>query len=106
LPKESGALEWQQSALTLERQIRHLTEPGAFTLWGEERLKILKAQALPETHRASIRPGTFLRWESMPAVLTVMAPCTLQLRWPKSVVSGDAFLRGKNAVLGSCLTAQ
>ncbi|MBN1922241.1 MAG: methionyl-tRNA formyltransferase [Anaerolineae bacterium] len=109
LRKESGALDWQQSALALERQIRAFSpEPGAFTLWGEERLKILKAQALPKTAPvAQSAPGTVFRWESMPAVVTGNgALVLLQLQMAgKRPMSGDAFLRGKNAVLGSRLTA-
>ena len=109
LRKEAGALDWQQSALTLERQIRAFSpDPGAFSLWGEERLKILKAQALPEeTPMPQTDPGTVFKWESMPAVVTSSgALVLLQLQMAgKRPMSGDAFLRGKNAVLGSRLTA-
>lgn len=109
LHKEASALDWQQPALTLERQIRAFSpDPGAFTLWGEERLKILKAQALPEeTPMPQADPGIVFKWESMPAVVTGSgALVLLQLQMAgKRPMSGDAFLRGKNAVLGSRLTA-
>ncbi len=108
LRKEAAALDWQQPALKLERQIRAFSpEPGAFTMWGVERLKILRAQALREAPFPQTTPGTVFAWESMPAVATGDgALVLLQLQMAgKRPMSGDAFLRGKNAVLGSRFSA-
>lgn len=109
LQKEATALDWQQPARLLERQVRAFSpEPGAFTLWGEERLKILRAQALPEgTPLPEVTPGTVFAQGSMPAVMTGEgALVLLQLQMAgKRPMNGDAFLRGKSAVLGSRLTA-
>lgn len=109
LQKEAAALDWQQPARLLERQVRAFSpEPGAFTLWGEERLKILRARALPEgTPLPEAAPGTVFAQGSMPAVMTGEgALVLLQLQMAgKRPMNGDAFLRGKSAVLGSRLTA-
>ena len=109
LQKEAAALDWQQPARLLERQVRAFSpEPGAFTLWGEERLKILRARALPEgTPLPEAAPGTVFMQGSMPAVMTGEgALVLLQLQMAgKRPMNGDAFLRGKSAVLGSRLTA-
>jgi len=109
LQKEATALDWQQPAWLLERQVRAFSpEPGAFTLWGEERLKILRARALPEgTSLPEAAPGTVFAQGSMPAVMTGEgALVLLQLQMAgKRPMNGDAFLRGKSAVLGSRLTA-
>jgi len=109
LQKEATALDWQQPARLLERQVRAFSpEPGAFTLWGEERLKILRARALPEgTPLPEVTPGTVFAQGSMPAVMSGEgALVLLQLQMAgKRPMNGDAFLRGKSAVLGSRLTA-
>lgn len=109
LRKEAAALDWEQPAFQLVRQVRAFSpEPGAFTLWEGERLKILKAQALPEeTPLPQTTPGTVFAWESMPAVVTGNgALVLLQLQMAgKRPMNGDAFLRGKNAVIGACFTA-
>jgi len=109
LQKEAAALDWQQPARLLERQVRAFSpEPGAFTLWGEERLKILRARALPEgTPLPEVTPGTVFAQGSMPAVMSGEgALVLLQLQMAgKRPMNGDAFLRGKSAVLGSRLTA-
>lgn len=108
LRKEAAALDWAQPALTLERQVRAFSpEPGAFTLWEAERLKILQAQARQDIPLPQAAPGTVFAWEAMPAVVTGNgALVLLQLQMAgKRPMSGDAFLRGKSAVLGSHFTA-
>ncbi|HEX2979970.1 MAG TPA: methionyl-tRNA formyltransferase, partial [Anaerolineaceae bacterium] len=68
LKKENGALDFQQSAVQLTRQIRaYYPWPGAYTLWEGLPLKVLKARAVDAP---ADQPGTTLVWQGMPAVAT------------------------------------
>jgi len=50
LSKESGRIDWSQSAGEIDRQVRGLSPwPGAFTLFGGEFLKIHRGHPLPGT---------------------------------------------------------
>lgn len=45
LKKAEGHIDWQQSAIEIERHIRAFSpQPGTFSLWGDTRVKILAAQ--------------------------------------------------------------
>ena len=47
LTKDDGLINWNKSATSLERFIRGVTPwPGAYTFWGETRLKIFKSAPL------------------------------------------------------------
>lgn len=108
LPKEAAALDWNQPALLLERHVRAFSpEPGAFTLWHDERLKILQAQARHDLPLPPAAPGTVFAWENLPVVVTGDGGLVLlQLQMAgKRPLSGDVFLRGRSAVLGSRFTA-
>ncbi|MFH0725724.1 MAG: methionyl-tRNA formyltransferase [Pseudomonadota bacterium] len=60
LKKAEGRMNWHLPALALERFIRGMTPwPGAFTFYGNKRLKIYKAAALPDTAFAA--PGAVVR---------------------------------------------
>lgn len=49
LTKEDGRLDWTRSAVHLDRQVRACDPwPGAFTTWRGQRLKVLRARALPD----------------------------------------------------------
>ena len=57
LTKQDGKIDWRKSAAALEPFIRGMTPwPGAFTLFGDQRLRIFKGRAIVET--ASVPPGT------------------------------------------------
>jgi methionyl-tRNA formyltransferase len=59
LKKEDGHIDWKRSAEFLERFIRGVTPwPGAYTFYGDNRLKIFKAQ--PVSRLAAAPPGTVL----------------------------------------------
>jgi methionyl-tRNA formyltransferase len=47
IKKEDGKIDWNKSAVDIERQIRAFSSwPGTFILWGDKRIKILKARAM------------------------------------------------------------
>jgi methionyl-tRNA formyltransferase len=57
LTKDDGLINWNKSATSLERFIRGVTPwPGAYTFWGETRLKIFKST--PLAIKITATPGT------------------------------------------------
>jgi len=57
LTKDDGLINWNKSAKSLESFIRGVTPwPGAYTFWGDKRLKIFKST--PITAEISEPPGT------------------------------------------------
>ena len=59
LTKDDGLINWNQSAKSLENFIRGVTPwPGAYTFWGDKRLKIFSAGAIAAD--ISEPPGTVL----------------------------------------------
>ena len=57
LTKDDGLINWNKSATSLERFIRGVTPwPGAYTFWGETRLKIFKST--PLAIKTTATPGT------------------------------------------------
>ena len=60
LKKTDGLVDWRKPAAKVESFIRGMNPwPGAFTYWGNRRLKIHKAEASPAPAAAS--PGTILK---------------------------------------------
>ncbi|MCP5334681.1 MAG: methionyl-tRNA formyltransferase [Oceanospirillaceae bacterium] len=60
LNKEEALLNWRESAEVLARRVRAFNPvPGAFTVSGDQRIKVLTASWVPQLHRAL--PGTILQ---------------------------------------------
>lgn len=58
LTKETGQIDWQQSATTIHNLVRGLSpSPCAYTLLNGKLLKIVQSKPLP--HRPSLLPGAF-----------------------------------------------
>jgi methionyl-tRNA formyltransferase len=99
LRKEDGRLDWNQSAIQLERAVQAYTPwPGAFTTWNGQQVKVLRARALsdPEGHA----PGEcFLAHEGRDAVMAcacgqgALALEVIQLEGKRALPSDDV-LRG------------
>jgi methionyl-tRNA formyltransferase len=94
LRKESGKLDFNQSADDLSRKVRAYSPwPGTFTTWENKRLLIHKASNIPVTSPGA---GVFIKLEGKPAIGTgkgVLVLETLQLAGKRSV-SGEEFLNG------------
>lgn len=59
LTKDDGLINWSKSALALDNFIRGVTPwPGAFTFWGDKRLKIFRSTPLAQ--KSSESPGTVI----------------------------------------------
>ena len=106
LSKQAAALDWGRPAEELARQVRACApQPGAYTLWGEQRLKIMQARALQDSGWPEAQPGTVFVWQNLPAVVTAEgALLLLQLQMAgKRPLNGAAFLRGRRAIVGAVL---
>ena len=94
LKKQSGELDFNQSAVDLTRKVRAYSPwPGTFTTWENKRLLIHKTSSIPVT---SPGVGVFIQFEGKPAIGTgegVLILETLQLAGKRSV-SGEEFLNG------------
>lgn len=60
LSKQEALINWQQNSQQIERCIRAFNPfPMAYTLLGDERIRVLQAQALEQEH--SLLPGTIIK---------------------------------------------
>jgi len=96
LTKHDGRIAWHRPAVAIEASIRGMTPwPGAFTMMGDQRLKIFKAQSESET--ATVEPGTVV--SEFPGELRVATGEGILAIAEVQGASGkrmpiDAFLRG------------
>jgi len=105
LRKEDGLLDWSRPAVELDRRVRAFTPwPGAFTTWGERRLKVLRAAPLP-AWQGDASPGTVVILADGVAVATGdralrLEEVQLAGKRPMDIA---AFLRGQRDFAGSRL---
>jgi methionyl-tRNA formyltransferase len=107
LRPEDGKLDFRDTATSLERRIRAMTPwPGAYCLWDQRRISILRAKSVPsQLATGGAEPGTVLETSNGPAVKTGAGDLLLlkvQLSG-RTVISGVDFLRGARGFLGSRL---
>jgi methionyl-tRNA formyltransferase len=108
LKKEDGAVVWERPADVLARQVRaYFPWPGTYTFWRGKLLKIIAAEALPQT--TLFAPGTVIvREEAGHKVLLVATEVgllkitQLQLEGKKAMGS-EEFLRGYGQIAGQVL---
>jgi methionyl-tRNA formyltransferase len=99
LKKRDGALNFQNSAATLVRQVRAYSPwPGTYTVWKGQNIKILEARAAPwpEVGHPDLAPAAHTSLDGWPAVATPDGLLLLDMVQPpgKRPLSGDEFLRG------------
>ena len=106
IAKGAGRLDWTRPAMELDRLVRAMTPwPGAFTPWGDETLKVLRARpavALPDGP-----PGLVARTAEGLVVATGTGGLLLdevQLAG-KRAMPADDFARGRPEFVGSVLGA-
>ncbi|RME39306.1 MAG: hypothetical protein D6793_01290 [Thermoflexia bacterium] len=98
-------LDWTRPAEELERRIRAFQPwPGAYTFWEGRLLKVLRAEALPDSP-AGEPPGRVVPFGNGAAVATGqgllrLVEVQLEGRNPLPV---DAFLRGQKGFIGAVL---
>jgi methionyl-tRNA formyltransferase len=107
IAKDAGRLDWSRPAAELDRLVRAMTPwPGAFTPWGDETLKVLRARpaAVPLPDGP---PGLVARTAAGLVVVTGAGGLLLdevQLAGKRAMPAGD-FARGRPEFAGSILGA-
>lgn len=104
IKREDGKINWQKSALEVERQFRAFYPwPGIFTNLGKKRLKIVKIGVLKGDFKPDLSPGeVFLGPNQELAVKCkegAVKLISVQLEGKKEM-SGIVFLRGQRDLLG------
>ncbi len=107
LKKEEGRIDWNLSAIEVERHVRAMTPwPGAFTSVDGKQLKILKSRLGMQLDRMLRPPGDlFLQGDKELLVACgggVLKLLEVQLEGKKAVAAAD-FARGYAALLGRIL---
>jgi methionyl-tRNA formyltransferase len=100
LKKRDGMLDFDQTAVVLERKIRAYNPwPGTFMNWQNGQLKIIKAKVLEAGSRADepeVKPGMRTTFQEHPAIFTSDGLLVLEEVQPagKKPMPGPVFLRG------------
>lgn len=107
ITREDGQLNWQDSAVQIDRQFRaYFPWPAVFTLWAGKRLKIANLSVLEGISGAGLRPGAvFLANNKTLAVQCgqgVISLNRVQLEGKKEM-SALEFLKGYQAIIGQQL---
>jgi methionyl-tRNA formyltransferase len=105
LRKEEGRLDWSLPAIELERRVRAYNPwPGAYTMWLDQRLKVLRAKSLLDWHGPQ-SPGQVLDLPEGTAVATGAGALLLlevQLAG-RRVMNITDFVRGQRGFVDSRL---
>ena len=105
ISKELGNVDWNKSAVEIERLIRGLNPwPSAYTQLDGKTFKLWKAQVLAEN--TDKKPGTIVKAEKNSLFVQtgegILALLEVQLEGKKRM-EVDAFLRGYQVETGNCL---
>lgn len=111
--REHEKLDWCQPAQTLLNQIRAFSPwPGAYGLWQDKEIKIIKAKAVPpedlpeDTETEGVLPGTILAIprKQGPVIQTGQGALQLILVRPvgKKEMDASSFLNGNPMEVGQC----
>ncbi len=108
LTKEDGVIDWSLSAVEIERRVRaYQPWPGSYTTWKGRQIKVLEAEALPDTGTPG-EPGRVVPVSGEPLAAAVQTGSGLlqllrvQLEGRRAM-STDEFLRGSRDFVGSRL---
>ena len=104
LKKEDGSLRFTESAESLERRVRAMSDwPGAFFNYNGAPIKVLRARARPDRVAA---PGRVIRVEGQPAIGAAEGALVLDEIQPagKKPMPGASYLNGNPNFIGTNLT--
>jgi methionyl-tRNA formyltransferase len=105
LKKSDGRLDFMRPAIELERQIRAFAPwPSSFFEWGNNRIRIHKADALSD---GTLEPGVVGKIEDKPAIGANPGTLLLQIVQPagRNEMPGEDFIRGAGGFLNTNLLA-
>ena len=107
LKKEEGDIDWTQTAVEIERQVRALHPwPGAFTSGPRGQIKILEVEVISdELPQAQARPGTLFKHKREVCVATGQGVIRLATVQPagKKEMAAIAMLNGQPDLWGAQL---
>jgi methionyl-tRNA formyltransferase len=107
IKKGDGQLDWQRTAVELERHLRAMTPwPGAFTTWRGKSLSLLRAELATGSLPAE-EPGRVIPYRDGAAVMAgkgALVLQELQLEGKKAMAVTE-FIRGRPDFMGSKLGA-
>ena len=100
--KDEGCLDWNRPARELDRLCRGLSPwPGAYLVWGEDRIKVLDAEPVDCPEGALEPPGTLLAGDfSVTCAKGVLRLVRVQ-RAGRAAADGTSFLRGARIPAGT-----
>jgi methionyl-tRNA formyltransferase len=105
LRREDGRIRWADTAEAIGRQCRAFHPwPGAFTLWGEQQVKVLRAKPAA-TQASDGLPGTVKQVHSQVEVVTgdgLLILEEVQLAGKRAMRIGD-FVHGQRGFVGAVL---
>jgi methionyl-tRNA formyltransferase len=106
MSKDVAAIDWKRSAGELHNQVRALSpDPGAYTEWKGERLKILRSTLVDYDPGILTAPGTVFRLNKTPVVTTgsgCLALLQVQMAG-KRPMQGSLFMYGRKDFVGATL---
>ncbi len=107
IQKEMGAIDWNKTAVELERLVRGMNSwPSAYTKVNGKTLKIWKAEVVMKKTRDFVLPGTVLQADAKGFLVQtgqdILSIQELQLEGKKRM-EASAFLRGYSVETGSVL---
>lgn len=108
LDKQLGNIDWNKTAVQIERLIRGLTPwPSAYTNWNDKVMKIWDAEVSAiDTETEDAKPGTIVKVEKDAFYVQtgegLLKVCELQIPGKKRMEAG-AFLRGYQVKVGEKL---
>ena len=108
LDKQLGNIDWNKTAVEIERLIRGLTPwPSAYTNWNDKVMKIWDAEvSAMDAEMADVKPGTIVKVDKNAFYVQtgegLLKVCELQIPGKKRMDAG-AFLRGYQVKEGEIL---
>jgi methionyl-tRNA formyltransferase len=107
LKKEQGAINWIQSAVEIERQVRAFDPwPGTFTEGPRGPFKVLAVEVVAEgVNQPQARPGTVFKYQGRVYVTTGQGTVRLVTVQPagKKEMTAEAMLNGQPELVGARL---
>jgi methionyl-tRNA formyltransferase len=103
LKKRDGMLLFHRPAQHLGLQVRAYEPwPTSFFMWRERRIVVRKAHAIPLMEE---EPGQVVVMDEKPTIITSEGALVLDIVQPagKNQMTGDAFLRGSQEIIGATL---
>jgi methionyl-tRNA formyltransferase len=108
--KDMGRINWEKSAVEIERLVRGLDSwPGAYSLWKDRELKIWRTKVVPRpssVNEKRLTPGEIIEVSKKTVIIQTGMGCIeiLEIQLPgKKRMKVEEFLRGNRLEVGTVL---